>query len=111
MSTALPGDHGGTAGSWLRRLGAAVRQRPWLFPVFALLLVPGLLALIAAVVVLTLFLITVLWAWVVPDLFPGAVAQGLIAPTVSWLAALKILIASLFFGALIGASASRRRQS
>jgi len=35
------------------------------------------------------------WAWVVPDLFPGAVSQGLISANLSWLAALKL-------GALVG---------
>ena len=32
------------------------------------------------------------WAWVVPDLFPGAVSQGLIAANLSWLAALKLAV-------------------
>ncbi len=32
------------------------------------------------------------WAWVVPDLFPGAVAQGLISANLSWLAALKLAV-------------------
>jgi hypothetical protein len=32
------------------------------------------------------------WAWVVPDLFPGAVTQGLISANLSWLAALKLAV-------------------
>jgi len=32
------------------------------------------------------------WAWVVPDLFPGAVSQGLISANLSWLAALKLAV-------------------
>lgn len=39
-----------------------------------------------------LCLIKVLWAWTVPDLFPGAVQQGLISGTISWLSAAKIAI-------------------
>ena len=47
-------------------------------------------ACIAFVVVL--FLIKILWAWTVPDLFPGAVAQGLVAKSISWMAAAKVAI-------------------
>ena len=32
------------------------------------------------------------WGWVVPDLFPGAVTQGLISANLSWLAALKLAV-------------------
>ena len=32
------------------------------------------------------------WAWVVPDLFPGAVDQGLIAANLTWLASLKLAV-------------------
>lgn len=37
-------------------------------------------------------LIKVLWAWTVPDLFPAAVDQGLIARELTWLAAAKLAI-------------------
>ena len=42
--------------------------------------------------VVGLFLIKLLWAWTVPDLFPGAVQQGLVAKSISWLAAAKVAI-------------------
>jgi hypothetical protein len=61
-------------------------------------------AFIAFVVVL--LLIKVLWAWTVPDLFPGAVEQGLIARSISWLAAAKIAI---FVAILSGITGGRRR--
>ncbi len=61
-------------------------------------------AFIAFVVVL--LLIKVLWAWTVPDLFPGAVEQGLIAGSISWLAAAKIAI---FVAILSGITGGRRR--
>jgi hypothetical protein len=32
------------------------------------------------------------WAWVVPDLFPGAVAQGLIIADLTWLVSLKLAV-------------------
>jgi hypothetical protein len=34
----------------------------------------------------------VLWAWTIPDLFPGAVEQGLVASDISWFTALKLAI-------------------
>jgi hypothetical protein len=42
--------------------------------------------------VVGLFLIKILWAWTVPDLFPGAVQQGLVAKSISWLTASKLAI-------------------
>ena len=49
--------------------------------------------------VLALFLIKILWTWTVPDLFPGAVEQGLVAKSISWLTAVKLAI---FIGVLSG---------
>ena len=57
----------------------------------------AIVACIAFVVVL--FLIKALWAWTVPDLFPGAVAQGLVAGSISWAAAAKLaLLAAVLSG-------------
>ena len=56
---------------------------------------PGILGAI----VLFLLVVKLLWAWTIPDLFPGAVEQGLITPSVSWLTAFKVAI---FFGVLTG---------
>lgn len=36
-------------------------------------------------------LIKLLWTWTIPDLFPGASAQGLISRNLTWLAALKLV--------------------
>ena len=47
--------------------------------------------------VLVLLLVKLLWAWTVPDLFPGAVQQGLVAGSISWWTAMKIAI----FGAIL----------
>jgi len=94
--------------SWLRRGLLAARQRPWLILVGVLTVVPGLAALAAGLFVAVLFLIRVLWAWTVPDLFPGAVREGLVAHTISWLTALKVLLVALFLSALIAAGRERR---
>lgn len=75
-------------------------KKSWLIAI-----VPGGLLLAAGVLVLVLLLLRVLWAWTVPDLFPGAVERGLIAAQISWLAALKVAI---FVAILAGVSGARR---
>ncbi|MHC4563928.1 MAG: hypothetical protein ACYS8X_14315 [Planctomycetota bacterium] len=54
--------------------------------------------------VAVLLLIKLLWAWTVPDLFPGAVEQGLVAKSISWLTAVKIAI---FVAVLSGIAGGR----
>jgi hypothetical protein len=75
-------------------------RRPWL-----LAIVPGMLAVAFGVLVLVLLLVKALWAWTVPDLFPGAVEQGLVARTISWLTAFKVGV----FVAVLAAVAGARR--
>jgi hypothetical protein len=41
---------------------------------------------------ITVVVLKFVWAWVVPDLFPGAVTQGLINAELTWLAALKFAV-------------------
>jgi hypothetical protein len=45
------------------------------------------------------------WTWVVPDLFPGAVAQDLMSADLTWMAALKlavlVAVLSCFYPALV----------
>jgi len=43
-----------------------------------------------AVFVAGLLLIKLLWAWTIPDIFPKAVEQGLVAGTISWFTAMKV---------------------
>lgn len=49
------------------------------------------IALVSATVafILSVVLVKLLWAWTVPDLFPAAVEQGLIASDLTWLAVIK----------------------
>ncbi|HUT34520.1 MAG TPA: hypothetical protein VNE39_13620 [Planctomycetota bacterium] len=49
--------------------------------------------------VVFLLVIKALWAWTMPDLFPEAVKQGLVAETISWGTAAKV---ALFLGILAG---------
>ena len=41
---------------------------------------------------ITVVVLKFVWAWVVEDLFPGAVADGLINADLTWLASLKLAI-------------------
>ena len=47
---------------------------------------------VAIMFVISLVLFKFVWAWVVPDLFPGAVSQGLINADLTWLAAVKLAV-------------------
>lgn len=67
----------------------------------------GLLVMVA-VFVLALFLIKLLWAWTVPDLFPKAVEEGYVARDIGWLAALKLAI---FLAVLSGIIGIRRKHA
>ena len=78
-------------------------DRRWLIAI-----VPGVLGIIAAVFVVALLVIKLLWAWTIPDLFPGAVEQGLVASDISWLTSLKLAI---FVAVLAGIAGVRDDKS
>ena len=63
-------------------------------------IIPGVLMVFAAVALLALLVIKVIWSWVVPDLFPGAVSTGLIVGHLSWYMALKLAIFVAFLGGI-----------
>ena len=62
-------------------------------------MVAGIVVIVCVVFILGLLLIKALWAWTVPDLFPGAVQQGLVAGSISWGTAAKV---ALFLAVLSG---------
>jgi len=72
-----------------------------------LAVVPGLLGLIVLVVAVVLLVVKALWAWTVPDLFPGAVKVGLVAREISWLAAFKVSLFAAVIAGLAGARGSK----
>ncbi len=76
----------------------------WLIPA-----VIGILVLASVVFVVALFLVKILWAWTIPDLFPGAVEQGLVAAEISWLTALKVAICAAVLAGIAGARAGNKR--
>ncbi len=55
-------------------------------------IIPGAIAFFFLFLILGLFAIKILWSWTVPDLFPGAVQQGLVAAQISWLTSFKLAI-------------------
>jgi hypothetical protein len=54
----------------------------------------GVTILVTVIVtfVIAAILFKFVWAWVVPDLFPGAVQEGLVAANLSWLASIKLAV-------------------
>ncbi len=58
--------------------------------------------------VIGLFLVKLLWAWTIPDLFPVAVQRGFIAAELSWLTSLKVAIFVGLLGGIAGARRGRR---
>ena len=76
-------------------------RKGWLFA-----LVPGCALgcarLFVILLLVGLLLIKLVWAWTIPDLFPGAVEQGLVAESLSWWTAFKLAIFVALLGALAG---------
>jgi len=59
----------------------------------------GAFILVIGVFILSLLLVKLLWAWTIPDLFPGAVKEGLVAKTISWYTSFKVAIfVTVLFG-------------
>lgn len=85
---------------WHRRHKMAAMKKGW-----CLAIVPGVIIFVIAVFLVALLLIKLVWAWTIPDLFPGAVAQGLVAGSISWYTALKLAI---FLAVMAGIAGARR---
>ena len=68
--------------------------------------IPGALGVIVGLFILALLLLKILWGWAIPDLFPGAVEQGLVARSISWYTALKMAIFVAVLGGVAGLSKS-----
>ena len=71
--------------------------------------IPGLLFLAFIVFVVVLAIVKLLWASTVPDLFPGAVAEGLIAAEISWWTALKLALFVSVLAVIARASGHRNQ--
>ena len=63
--------------------------------------VTGILMVVAIVFFVGLLVIKAMWAWIIPDLFPGAVQQGLVAGSITWATSAKVaLFLALVSGSL-----------
>ena len=82
-------------------------NKKWLIGIL-IAAVPGLLALVALVLVAALLVVKLLWAWTIPDLFPGAVEEGLVGGSISWLTAFKV---ALFTAVMAGMAGVRGQKS
>jgi hypothetical protein len=71
-------------------------------------IVGGIVAACVAFVVV-LFLVRILWDWTIPDLFPGAVEQGLVARSITWLTACKVAIFVAVLSGIAGLHVSYRK--
>ncbi len=69
-----------------------------------------LTGLVVAVVVfvLMIFLVKLMWAWTIPDLFPGAVDQGLVAGDIGWLTSVKVALMVAVLSAFAKGSGNAR---
>ena len=77
-------------------------KKPWL-----VLVVPGGVFVVLCVFIVALLLVKLMWGWTMPDLFPKAVDQGLVAGTISWFAALKLAIFVALMAAVTGVRTRR----
>jgi len=71
-------------------------------------IVTGGLLVVCIAFVVVLFLVKLLWAWTVPDLFPEAVKQNLVAGQIGWLTAMKVAILVAVVGGI--ANGGHRRE-
>ncbi len=68
-------------------------------------IIPGIIAIVVGVAGVMFFVIKLLWAWTIPDLFPGAVEQGLVSAEISWFTSFKLaLFLAIAKGATINSS-------
>jgi len=72
-----------------------------------LIVIPGVTALGLVAFALMLLVVKLLWGWTIPDLFPGAVAQGLVAAKITWVTALKLTILLVVLAGISGAATHR----
>ena len=57
-----------------------------------IVMIPKILVFMTIAFITALLLIKLLWDWIIPDLFPGLVAEGLLIGIMSWDTAFKMAI-------------------
>ena len=66
-------------------------------------LVAKLVLVFIVVFIVKAVVLYLVWAWLVPDMFPGAVAQGLIVASLPWATVFKIAFITALFATLFKA--------
>ncbi len=69
--------------------------------------IPSVMLIVIGVFVLGILMIKLIWMWTIPDLFPGAVANGLVAGRISWFAALKLSVLVALLAAITNFNISK----
>ena len=69
--------------------------------------IPSVMFIVIGGFVLGILMIKLIWMWTIPDIFPGAVANGLVAGRISWFAALKLSILVALLAAITNFNISK----
>ena len=75
--------------------------------VFAIL--GSAIGVIFFILLIVVWLLKVLWSWTIPEIFPGAVEQGLIAGSISWITALKVILLATALFSFLGIPQAGKR--
>ena len=73
---------------------------------------PAVIAIAAVTIVagfaVLMVLAKFLWAWIIPDLFPGAVSAGLVVVSISWMTAFKLAVCVSIIVGMVGVKKCRQ---
>ena len=58
----------------------------------------GFFSIFIGVILFVAVLVTIVWGWVIPDVFSGAVEQGILPASITWFQAVKLSIMLSIFG-------------
>jgi hypothetical protein len=67
-----------------------------------------MLGIIALFLAIGPFIVMALWAWVIPDIMPGAVASGAVVGHLAWWTAFKVMV---FVTVMFGGNAVGRKHN
>ena len=74
-------------------------------------IIGGAFMLLCIAFVVVLLLLKTLWAWTVPDLFPGAVERGLVAGSISRATAAKVAVLLAVLSAFARAKVTHHKKA
>ena len=63
-------------------------------------------AIFAVIFLISVIVVKLSWGWVIPDLFPGAVEQGLIIAEMDWNVAVRLAIVLSVLGGMFAKASS-----